>query len=169
MNGERLDLEAPATLAPPLPAAAEVAWPIADRSERIANACIAVATAGVLALALTLTPSAAGHGTHQQLGLPPCNFLVFTGVPCLSCGMTTSFAHVVRGHLLDGFAAQPFGAFLALCAMVALPLCAWSAWRGRSLTVPLGALNWRLWGPLLLVFLLSAWAYKIVQVRMGAG
>lgn len=160
MNGDRLDVEAPALA---------LAWPAADRSERITNACLAAVATGVLAMALYLSPSPAGHGTHQQLGLPPCNFLAVFKVPCLSCGMTTSFSHVVRGHLLDGFAAQPFGAFLALCTLVALPLCAWSAWRGRSLAVPMAELRWRLWGPLLLVFLLGAWAYKIVQVRMGVG
>jgi hypothetical protein len=30
--------------------------------------------------------------THTQLGMPPCNFVVLTGKPCPSCGMTTSFA-----------------------------------------------------------------------------
>src|SRR5438132_6029980 len=35
--------------------------------------------------------------THMQLGLPPCNFRILTGLPCPSCGMTTSFALLVRG------------------------------------------------------------------------
>ena len=34
-------------------------------------------------------------GTHQQLGLPPCNFVTLTGYPCPACGMTTSFALLV--------------------------------------------------------------------------
>ena len=34
--------------------------------------------------------------THRQLGLPPCTFYLLTGVPCPSCGMTTSFALLVR-------------------------------------------------------------------------
>ncbi|MCA9610613.1 MAG: hypothetical protein KC619_33690, partial [Myxococcales bacterium] len=36
----------------------------------------------VLVTAAMLTPSPEGHGTHTQLGLPPCGFLVYTGYPC---------------------------------------------------------------------------------------
>src|SRR4051812_44857622 len=39
------------------------------------------------------------QATHRQLGMPPCNFLVLTGKPCPSCGMTTSFALLVRGDV----------------------------------------------------------------------
>ena len=37
--------------------------------------------------------------THTQLGMPPCNFVVMTGKPCPACGMTTSFALLVRGDV----------------------------------------------------------------------
>src|SRR5262245_8044030 len=37
--------------------------------------------------------------THTQLGVPPCNFIVMTGKPCPACGMSTSFALLVRGDV----------------------------------------------------------------------
>src|SRR5581483_2789888 len=74
---------------------------------------IGVATA-VLAVAHSLHPSERGFGTHEQLGLPPCIFLQLTGIPCPSCGLTTSFAHAAHLHWLASFTTQPFG-FVAFC------------------------------------------------------
>jgi hypothetical protein len=34
--------------------------------------------------------------THTQMGLPPCSFKTMSGLPCPSCGMTTSFALLFR-------------------------------------------------------------------------
>jgi hypothetical protein len=67
--------------------------------------------------ALALSPDPVGHGTHTQLGLPPCGFLVVTGVPCPGCGLTTSFAHMIRFQIAGAFAANPFGVLL-FCATV---------------------------------------------------
>ncbi len=76
----------------------------------------------VLITAATLTPSSAGHGTHTQLGLPPCGFLVYTGYPCPGCGLTTSFAHMIRLDLFGAFGANPFGILLFLCTALMVPL-----------------------------------------------
>lgn len=76
----------------------------------------------VLITAATLSPSAAGHGTHTQLGLPPCGFLVYTGFPCPGCGLTTSFAHMIRLEVVGAFHANPFGILLFLCTAAMVPL-----------------------------------------------
>ena len=76
-----------------------------------------------LALLLTasrLTPDSSGMGTHHQLGLPRCGWLVSYGLPCPTCGMTTSFAHVVRGELASSLYAQPMGTLIALAAAMTL-------------------------------------------------
>ena len=80
----------------------------------------------VLAVAVMLEPDARGYGTHTQLGLPPCGFLSFTGSACPGCGLTTAFAHAVRGDWFLAAAANPLGLalFVLVCACVPLSLTA---------------------------------------------
>ena len=92
--------------------------------------------------ALKLEPNPKGHGTHMQLGLPPCNFYWVTGVRCPSCGMTTAFAWVVRGRLDNALYANPAGVLLAVTSFVLIPWLILSAAMGRvigfrSLEAPL--------------------------------
>lgn len=59
--------------------------------------------------------------THLQLGLPPCNFLRLTGYPCPSCGMTTSFALLVRGDVVSSLKANAAGTLLAAFLLLVIP------------------------------------------------
>jgi hypothetical protein len=77
----------------------------------------------VLMIALELRPSPTGVGTHTRLGFQHCAFLDRTGLPCPSCGMTTSFAWFARGNLLASVYVQPMGFVLAV-------LTAGGAWAG---------------------------------------
>lgn len=86
---------------------------------------------GGFTLACFLEPSARLLGTHEQLGLPPCTFRVVLGVPCPTCGMTTSFAYLVRGQLLSALRANFAGVCLAIVCVLLIPWCWWSAYRGR--------------------------------------
>lgn len=65
-----------------------------------------------LTVAVWLTPAEGGHGTHEQLGVPPCSFLSRTGWPCPSCGLTTSLSAMAHGRVGLGWRAQPFGVLL---------------------------------------------------------
>ncbi len=92
---------------------------------------LGVAMLSVLVLARTLSPEASGLGTHQQLGLPPCGFILAFGMPCPSCGMTTSWAWVTRGDFVRSAQCNVGGLLLALGT---LPTGIWlvvSGWRGR--------------------------------------
>jgi len=60
-------------------------------------------------------------GTHLQIGLPPCTFQVMTGVPCPSCGLTTSFALLVRGDVVNSLRANAVGTLLALFWLTLIP------------------------------------------------
>ncbi len=53
--------------------------------------------------------------------LPPlCAFKYLTGLPCLTCGMTRSWVHLVHGRVADAWAMSPLGLGLCLATVVAL-------------------------------------------------
>lgn len=120
------------------------------------------AAAALLAVARALRPSERGFGTHEQLGLPPCIFLQLTGIPCPSCGLTTSFAYAAHLHWLDSLTTQPFG-FVAFClTALSIPGACYLIYRRvaweRVLYAP--ATNRAMYA--LLVFYLLSWVYKII-------
>ncbi|HYE02522.1 MAG TPA: DUF2752 domain-containing protein [Phycisphaerales bacterium] len=134
----------------------------ADRVVRVYAGAVALACLGLLVMAGALDPSPAGHGTHEQLGLPPCGWALAYGRPCPTCGMTTAFAAAADGDLITAFIAQPFAALLALATAAAFWIGAYVALTGsrlarafvpllrpRALWVIAGA-----WG--------VSWAYKLV-------
>ncbi len=99
---------------------------------RLFLAATGAALTALLAVAVVLRPSPLGHGTHQQLGLPPCTFEVLFHRRCPSCGMTTAWAHVVRGQWIRAARANMGGTLLALAAIVAAPWALVCAALGRA-------------------------------------
>jgi len=75
-------------------------------------------------------------GTHQQLGLPPCTFVAWLGIRCPSCGMTTSWSHMLRGNVLGAMQANAGGALLALTAATCGPWLLGTGLVGRWLGGP---------------------------------
>lgn len=73
--------------------------------------------------------------SHQTLGLPGCRFNELTGTPCPSCGMTTSFALLVRGDVWNSLRANWVGTVLAVFCLLFIPWSLVSAVRGRFLGV----------------------------------
>lgn len=71
----------------------------------------------VLSLALWLNPDPRGFGTHEQLGLAPCDFMVRNGYPCPSCGLTTSFANMAELNPVTALEANPAGVLLFLLTL----------------------------------------------------
>jgi hypothetical protein len=123
---------------------------------------IALGLALVFAVAAWLNPYDE-HGqprrmeTHQQIGLPPCNFYRLTGLPCPSCGMTTSFALLVRGDLGNSLRANAVGTLLAVCWLALIPWSLACALVGRPLLIR--SLEWALTLAVIvfLVLLLARW------------
>jgi hypothetical protein len=85
----------------------------------------------LLLVAAWLTPDPRGLGTHQRLGLPPCSFRQVTGWRCPSCGMTTSWSHLVRGELSSSLRSNAGGTLLGLACLVLAPWSLISGLRGR--------------------------------------
>jgi hypothetical protein len=112
-----------------------MAIPVLSRWVRGTLAVIAFGLVAVFAIAWHLDPYQGGKPwrmeTHTQLGLPPCTFKTLTGLPCPSCGMTTSFALLVRGDLWHSLQANWVGTILALLWMAIIPWSVVSAIWGR--------------------------------------
>lgn len=129
---------------------------------RIIPIVILSLTVPILTAASLLEPSASGLGTHKSLGLPPCGVLVAIGLPCVTCGYTTAFAHAAHGNLLQAFAAQPAGATLAVVTAAITIAAAYALITGACLK----PLVRRILKPKLLWItsgvVLSGWAYKII-------
>ena len=81
-------------------------------ARRLGWALLSAFGVSVLGVARFLTPSPSGVGTHQQLGLPPCGFLVWLDWPCPACGLTTAFARTARLQWGPAFRAHPLGPLL---------------------------------------------------------
>ena len=92
-------------------------------------------------LARRLEPDPRGYGTHQKLGLPECTFQLLWKRPCPGCGMTTAFAHLVRGHWNAAARANLGGFLLGIASAALIPWLWLSVWQGRTVGVdaPLNA------------------------------
>ena len=136
-----------------------------DRLRRLTAGVLALGCFALLAVAAGLSPSADGHGTHEQLGLSSCAFLATTGYPCATCGMTTSFAHAAHGSYVTSFLTQPFGMVLSLLTAstfwLSLHVAAFGSRIGEATSRVLSdKVVWWAVGALLL-----AWVYKIVVMQ----
>lgn len=116
-----------------------------------------------LAIAACLHPDSRGVGTHQQLGLPPCTFSIWFGLRCPLCGMTTAWAHTVRGQFGAALSANWGGPVLALAAAMGGPWMLAGAVRGRLLpgrpSEPLLAAA----GVLITFLILTDWLRRILS------
>jgi hypothetical protein len=134
------------------------------REHWLAVAIAAAAFLGLVAFRWILQPEAAGYGTHEQLGLPPCRAIEWFGVPCPGCGVTTSVAWFAHGELARSLSTQPFGFLLALGAVLALPVgLTWTLAR-RDFAALARALNTRRTWTIAATLLGAAWIYKIAVI-----
>ena len=117
----------------------------------------------VVITATTLSPDPAGHGTHTQLGLPPCGFLSATGLPCPGCGLTTCFSHMVRLEVVGAARANPFGVALFLVTFFTIPVAGWGMIRGLPVMDTLERLHFEK-----VVVLLAASSTIVWLVRLAS-
>ncbi len=116
------------------------------RTTRIVRAsllAIAGLLAGIFAIAFWLNPydsdgTPRTMATHTQLGMPPCNFVLLTGKPCPACGMTTSFALLVRGDVSASVRANWTGTMIAVLWALTMVWAIAGGIAGRALFIPNG-------------------------------
>lgn len=101
--------------------------------QRLQVVALAVGLFVPLVVAGLLKADGRGYGTHQQLGLPPCTFLVLFGVRCPSCGMTTAWANLAQGRLAAAVETHVVGTLLGGLDLMAAGWLLLVAWRGRWL------------------------------------
>ena len=129
--------------------------------ERLLMGLVGTVLAGLLATAAWLAPSSRGMGTHQQLGLPPCTLVALYGMRCPSCGMTTSWSHLMKGNVLGSVQANSAGFLLGLLALAASPWLLSSALMGR-LTVAVPSDGWLIGITMFVVLVtLGDWLFRL--------
>lgn len=138
--------------------------PVAGWASRFSALAMAAACGALLATGLWLQPATKGVGTHTQMGLPECGWLLAGGIPCPTCGMTTAVSLASHGRLGEAFLIQPAGAILALAAAAGLLACGWVAFTGCTAW----KIAWRMRPPGALLkwiagILSLGWGYKIIN------
>jgi hypothetical protein len=128
---------------------------------RLTALAVALACLTPLIIAALLPPSPNGLGTHTALGLAPCGFYLSYGIPCPTCGMTTSWAWLARGNVAASLWVQPMGTVLAAAAIAFFWAGAYIAVSGRPAHhlihyLPAGYIAWAL-----LALAVLAWMWKI--------
>ena len=132
---------------------------------RLMASAVAGSSAALLGVAAFISPASAGLGSHEQLNLPRCGWITLMDLPCATCGMTTAFAHAVRGSFLQSLLTQPMGFVLAVATAMALLVAVYVAITGS----PVGRMFARLWTPrviwLMVLFGAASWGFKIAVYR----
>lgn len=135
----------------------------AFRQNLIRMAALAIAGALIvgLVLAAQLKPNENGLGTHQQLGLPPCTARVLFGIRCPSCGMTTSWAHLMNGDFLASGQANLGGLLLGIYSIVTIIVCMLAVRTGRKPAE--NTQRWAAWGLIsIAVVTMAEWIIRFV-------
>jgi hypothetical protein len=136
-----------------------------SKTDRTRYIALGLVSGAVLIVARLLRPAARGVGTHEQLGLPPCVFLHLTGIPCPSCGLTTSFAHAARLHFYEAFIVQPFGFILFCLTALGVPLSLYLIYARVPWARLFYSARFNRAMYVMIVLYLLGWIYKIIAMK----
>ena len=126
----------------------EINWhDVPRRSQWIFEIPQVIGIVFVICVSLWLKPDGRLYGTHEQLGLAPCPMIVMWGIPCPSCGLTTSFALMSRGRVARAFEANYSGPFLYAGMLGYLALLVAFVVRKQRVKI-----EWPSWVPVTLLF-----------------
>ena len=123
-------------------------WEKASGRSRIIVGLIATLLWAIIITSWYVSPSADGFGSHTQLGIPKCSWVVEYNRPCPTCGMTTAYSLTARGRLITAFITQPAGCIFALVHFALTALLTYIAIAGKY--------------PFYLVVMVNYHAYRIL-------
>jgi len=143
------------------PAGAGRRLPLTDTNLQVAVVGVSVL---VLSLCSLVGPAPEGVGTHYRFGLPRCSYLVRYGIPCPTCGATTSVSLLARGRPLSALRTH-LGAFVVGCALaLSIPFSLMCALLGWQWMVHLRKVSLHAWAGvvcLLLALFLIDWPQRV--------
>jgi hypothetical protein len=128
--------------------------------------CTGAACFGTLGLSAWIEPRETGFGTHEDLGLPGCPSVSLLNRKCPGCGLTTSFALMARGRVVEACKANALGPPLFVCAAGLALVCVVSGSNGHPF-VPTVGYFWTRWA--IPTFCLGAVAIWLVLFLFGGG
>jgi hypothetical protein len=128
---------------------------------RVAALGVGIGAMAILLIAAALPPDPSGVGTHARLGLENCSLLERSGLPCPSCGMTTSFAYFARGNVPASLYVQPMGTVLALGTAMAFWVGLYIGATGRPILRLLRPIPASYYLLPFFFFALLAWGWKM--------
>lgn len=91
---------------------------------------------------------------------PPCPFKAITGVPCATCGATTSAVALAHADLAGALRASPLAAVAWITFVLGGFVAAITAWRGRGVIEPPRRIHWALRAALVAA-VLGNWGYLL--------
>ncbi len=146
--------------------------PDSSHRTRLNAVLVLVGVIAIVGVSFYVEPDPARTNAKRRLPLRPCGFLMTTGLPCPTCGMTTSFAFMARGHAVAAFEQQPAGALLALLTAGLGVLALVVLVTGRRFEI-----NWYRINPMhvlvgFMALFMGSWVYRIVMdllARRAAG
>ena len=131
------------------------------RGVRLAGVLTALPCWAILAVGLSLTARSKGDGTHVQMGLPACRSMVVDGVPCPSCGLTTSITAAAHGDFAASAHANVFGTMLFFAIVLAGTFGILQAVSGRNILGRILRRRWWFFTGILVTGILAGWAIKL--------
>ncbi|HZH98822.1 MAG TPA: DUF2752 domain-containing protein [Fimbriimonadaceae bacterium] len=123
----------------------------------------------VTVVALWLTPNPDGHGTHRQLGFPPCPSVLLFDKPCPGCGLTTSFTATVHGQLIPGFKAHPLGPLIYGIFSLTAFACLYGWWTRKRFRTDSAPFNYSLAAAVVVFLVFGATRFMLTKSYSAPG
>ncbi len=133
--------------------------PVSSITDRVMALVVVGAAALLVYILAAVVPDGRGYGTHEALGMEPCGWPIQYGIPCPTCGVTTSACLMVHLSPLQSILVQPFGAYLTLVGLWSAAIAGICLVRRRSFVAWIGFLPYGLIVVIGFVLMFLSWGY----------